>query len=477
MDPSLVLCSVTNSFSAPEPRQQVSIPLSFDQFNKSPIPFTLNDVSSSINSTLKNPFEVPLRNFAQKEALLLADIDATFRLTDESPISFWQYTFDDYPARQYFSVTYLTPQIFGSFVFVNWNTPGSEYLTYRWPEYFTYGLFESKEKAGPTDPNQSSISIEDNAISDKSLSKFIEKIQSSQVAGVDLVLSFEDLRRSLLLALKTLKTGGNCLLRLTGSEEKGWFEIATSSFDKVWIFKPMLSNPLSSEQFLICISKKEGLLDQIESLGLNSPPPISSEVSRWLDYEQSRLIDYQNSIVEGKIPKIFPSKCYTVWNLPDLPPPESCQCEGEDESSLLALEHIEEQTNTSEPPSESAGWNSSTGAYSLLPSPKLVNIRGQKNNPGYFDVYIGRPFYQGGWKLQGSIWANPFTTAKCGTVEKAVENYEKYLLSKPDLLKRIPELAGKKIGCWCSNGDDNNPCHGKVLVQLFNKIQRGEITI
>jgi hypothetical protein len=35
--------------------------------------------------------------------------------------------------------------------------------------------------------------------------------------------------------------------------------------------------------------------------------------------------------------------------------------------------------------------------------------------------------------------------------------------AKPELIAALPELSGKKLGCWCKP----NPCHGDVLVDLF----------
>lgn len=83
------------------------------------------------------------------------------------------------------------------------------------------------------------------------------------------------------------------------------------------------------------------------------------------------------------------------------------------------------------------------------------------------DVYIGRP----------SIWGNPFSHKdgtqakfKVNTVEEAVEKYRQWLLTQPHLLKQLPSLKGKVLGCWCKT--KKNPdalCHGDVLAELANK--------
>ena len=81
------------------------------------------------------------------------------------------------------------------------------------------------------------------------------------------------------------------------------------------------------------------------------------------------------------------------------------------------------------------------------------------------DVYIGRRWTVGGWDLPQSPWANPFTVKECGSVGRAVARFREYILNKPELLSRIHELGGKRLGCWCKPG----PCHGDVLVSLYKE--------
>ena len=74
-----------------------------------------------------------------------------------------------------------------------------------------------------------------------------------------------------------------------------------------------------------------------------------------------------------------------------------------------------------------------------------------------YDVYIGRP----------SKWGNPFSH-KAGTLanflvdsqEAAVDRYREWILTQPALLAALPELKGKRLGCWCKPAK----CHGDVLV-------------
>jgi hypothetical protein len=59
-----------------------------------------------------------------------------------------------------------------------------------------------------------------------------------------------------------------------------------------------------------------------------------------------------------------------------------------------------------------------------------------------------------------SDWGNPFEMPEDGDRDTVISNYEThYLPHKPSLLKRISDLQGKALGCWCYP----EPCHADVL--------------
>lgn len=66
-----------------------------------------------------------------------------------------------------------------------------------------------------------------------------------------------------------------------------------------------------------------------------------------------------------------------------------------------------------------------------------------------YDVYIGRP----------GPWGNPYVLGRDGDRAQVIAAYERYLLSRQDLMARLSELRGRVLGCWCSP----EPCHGDVL--------------
>ncbi|MEX0718657.1 MAG: DUF4326 domain-containing protein [Planctomycetaceae bacterium] len=76
-----------------------------------------------------------------------------------------------------------------------------------------------------------------------------------------------------------------------------------------------------------------------------------------------------------------------------------------------------------------------------------------------YDVYIGRPM----------IWGNKFShdprshaEVIVPTRELAIIRHEDWLLDQPHLLERLPDLAGKRLGCWCTP----KSCHGHTLRRL-----------
>lgn len=72
-----------------------------------------------------------------------------------------------------------------------------------------------------------------------------------------------------------------------------------------------------------------------------------------------------------------------------------------------------------------------------------------------YDVYVGR----------GSKWGNPFVIGKDGNRNQVITKYAEWILTQPDLMKALPELKDKTLGCWCAP----KPCHGEILERMANE--------
>lgn len=74
-----------------------------------------------------------------------------------------------------------------------------------------------------------------------------------------------------------------------------------------------------------------------------------------------------------------------------------------------------------------------------------------------YDIYIGRP----------SKWGNIFIIGKDGTRDEVIQKYKEWIMTQPELLKDLPELKNKILGCFCAP----NKCHGDVLVELIGDMK------
>lgn len=51
-------------------------------------------------------------------------------------------------------------------------------------------------------------------------------------------------------------------------------------------------------------------------------------------------------------------------------------------------------------------------------------------------------------------------------ITTVVNKYIEWLVNQPLILSQISELAGKRLGCYCSP----QACHGDVLAELCNSL-------
>lgn len=67
-------------------------------------------------------------------------------------------------------------------------------------------------------------------------------------------------------------------------------------------------------------------------------------------------------------------------------------------------------------------------------------------------------------------WENPFEMPADGSREEVIANFAyHYLPYKKGLLRRLPDLRGKVLGCWCHPED----CHGHIIAGAVNQSTAG----
>lgn len=96
-----------------------------------------------------------------------------------------------------------------------------------------------------------------------------------------------------------------------------------------------------------------------------------------------------------------------------------------------------------------------------MPEPETSIINIKSGDP--FDEYIGRAMPRQG--LKGSPFGNPYRIGKDGDGPTVLRKYQDHILSRPELIARLPALKGKILACWCKPG----PCHGDVLIRLIKE--------
>jgi len=88
----------------------------------------------------------------------------------------------------------------------------------------------------------------------------------------------------------------------------------------------------------------------------------------------------------------------------------------------------------------------------------VVNIRTHK-----YDAYIGREGHG-----QDGYFGNPFSVSRDGGRDRVIALYREYFYKRlrvdPEFARRIKELKGKKLGCFCVP----KPCHGNIIADYLN---------
>jgi hypothetical protein len=91
---------------------------------------------------------------------------------------------------------------------------------------------------------------------------------------------------------------------------------------------------------------------------------------------------------------------------------------------------------------------------------KCFNIKEVRDIKNY--QYVGR----------NTIFGNPFVIGVDGNRNDVIDKYYDYALNTPKLLSAITKID-KDIVCHCKP----KKCHGDVIIEIYNKLKKGIITI
>ena len=91
---------------------------------------------------------------------------------------------------------------------------------------------------------------------------------------------------------------------------------------------------------------------------------------------------------------------------------------------------------------------------------KIVNLYKEP-----YDIYIGRS-----GKGKDGYFGNPFSLERNSNAGSTLEKYKTYFYEKIAIdngfKKRIEELRGKTLGCFCKP----KPCHGDIIKEYLDNL-------
>ena len=99
---------------------------------------------------------------------------------------------------------------------------------------------------------------------------------------------------------------------------------------------------------------------------------------------------------------------------------------------------------------------------------RIVNLQVKNGEQPPFDVYIGRMVEHTDF-TENSIWHNPYPIETYG--KRSLILYERDLRKNKGLMKKLPDLRNKTLGCWCINtSSSKNPrCHGQIILKIMEE--------
>lgn len=113
----------------------------------------------------------------------------------------------------------------------------------------------------------------------------------------------------------------------------------------------------------------------------------------------------------------------------------------------------------------------------------VISVRGKDRaaleaDPDF--LYVGRSMPRQGWRNRG--WGNPYHFRQYpdaadrfeADLEAALSGFLDCHPAIFDMARRLDELLGKTLGCWCGSwrpGDPDIGCHAVSLAKLANKLR------
>jgi len=249
--------------------------------------------------------------------------------------------------------SFLAYQTLGNFVYISIEgLKGSwiQYIQYRRPQSFGYGFNYHKtnyknEYLDLTRLNELEYNNNNNNnnINDKTNS-FIKDVLSYQPDGVDMIVyqgdnNIIESRYSTLISFLTLKKGGDYIMKISNTYDKkiaDMLYMISILFEKIILYKPILSSYCNSETYLIAKNFKGRQGDMEKYIDIYKEIVkedkyiinISDDFKKWILSYNNELINLVNTYMDKvnnliknikveDIPKYNLYRCLVVLDLPD----------------------------------------------------------------------------------------------------------------------------------------------------------------
>ena len=74
------------------------------------------------------------------------------------------------------------------------------------------------------------------------------------------------------------------------------------------------------------------------------------------------------------------------------------------------------------------------------------------------------------YKLEESIFHNPFKSSDSTSISECLKKYKEYILRRMDPKEIKILLENKILACWCKEEKDSDKqCHGDILKEIVNE--------
>lgn len=288
--------------------------ISIDQINIEPIYCDINKYRQVKNlNMLELSKYIGLSIFYNKNAVKLANIDTVCNVTRNV------FTFDKKQSDDEFE-----------FIDIGSNGGFTEYLQFRYPKSKGYGVTSQDWELKNIDMNRFTL-LKDykifQTIKDLQLKRSVDLVAAYEVSDNE-ILSSKVLINEILIAMKTLKIGGNFLVRvfdtLTNITAQIVF-ILSQCFQKILIFIPISGD---NEKYIICkdfngekhykiLKKAIKLYSDKIVLTKIFKEQIPDDFKNWLIKFNNQSLD---KMLESQDLTLYNfDKLLTIWNLPDTP--------------------------------------------------------------------------------------------------------------------------------------------------------------